>query len=105
MGRSRGHFPGSWCSWMLKAPQNTVPGLPGAPWGHGRVMLLGGLCRDHDTARTPTPLAKPQLHLDLCFPEIPVSGPSEPPLKDLRCLRILPKQALISGVSLGQDEQ
>lgn len=26
-----------------------------APWGYGRVILLGGRCRDHDAAQTPTP--------------------------------------------------
>lgn len=50
-------------------------------------------------------LAKPRLHPDLCCSEIPESGPSEPPLKNMHCLCILPKQALISGVSPEQEEQ
>lgn len=38
----------------LKDPQNPIPGLLRAPWGHGWAMLLRGRCRDHDAAQTST---------------------------------------------------
>lgn len=74
------------------------------PWGYGQAVLPGGRCSDHDTAQT-QPLAKPQLHPNLCSSEISESAPLELPLKILCLPCILSKQALISGMSLGQEEQ
>lgn len=91
-------------SWGHSAAECSAPPKQhprAAPRGYGRVILLGGHCRDHGAARTPTPPTAGQTPAppEPCSSEISESGPSEPPLQSSHCPRILPKQALVSGAS------